>query len=534
MDIQPTDETKDLARLYDETLQRVERGAITKGRVIAVRSDGVVVDVGYKSEGIIPVSEFTQEEMAVLKAGDYIEVFVERINDRDGVVALSRDRASKIRTWETLTAAYTNNSLIEGKVTGKTKGGLMVNVFGVTAFLPASQIDVKGIRDIDSYVGQTIPLKVIKMTQQKASFNQAASTSIVVSRRIVVEEKRSQKKIATLKELKEGDIIKGIVKNITDYGVFIDLGGVDGLLHISDISWRRVSHPSEFFSLGDEKEFIVLKYDPESEKVTLGYKQKTPDLWQSVEGKYTVGMKLKGKVVNIVDYGVFVEVEEGLEGLIHVSELDWSPRQKRPSKYVSAGDEVEAIVLNVNRDERRLSLSIKQLQPKPWALVSERYETGQKITGKVKTITDFGAFVRLPEGVDGLIHVSDLSWIKHIKHPSEVLKKGQKIEAVILNLEPDKERMSLGLKQLGPDPWQNEIPVKFKIGEEFTGRVLKISDFGIFVELEGGVEGLVYSSEIDESREHKEGAEIQVRIIKVNAEERKIGLSMKRLKTHEN
>jgi len=533
MDIQPTDETKDLERLYDETLQRVERGAITKGRVIAIKSDGVVIDVGYKSEGIIPVSEFTQEEMSGLKSGDYIEVFVERINDRDGVVALSRDRASKIRTWETLTAAYTNNSLLEGKVAGKTKGGLMVNVLGVTAFLPASQIDVKGIKDIDSYVGQTIPLKIIKMTQQKTSFNQAAGTSIVVSRRIVVEEERSQKKIETLKELKEGDIIKGIVKNITDYGVFIDLGGVDGLLHISDISWRRVSHPSEFFSLGDEKEFIVLKYDAESEKVTLGYKQKTPDPWQSVEGKYTVGMKLKGRVVNIVDYGVFVEVEEGLEGLIHVSELDWSARQKRPSKYVSTGDEVEAVVLNVNRDERRLSLSLKQLQPKPWALVSERYETGQKIIGKVKTITDFGAFVRLPEGVDGLIHVSDLSWIKHIKHPSEVLKKGQKIEAVVLSIEPDKERMSLGIKQLGPDPWQNEIPVKFKIGEEFSGRVLKISDFGIFVELEGGVEGLVYSSEIDESMELKEGDEIQVRIIKVNAEERKIGLSMKRLKAHE-
>lgn len=533
MDIQPTDETNDLARLYDETLQRVERGAITKGRVIAVRSDGVVIDVGYKSEGIIPVSEFTQEEMAGLKAGDYIEVFVERINDRDGVVALSRDRASKIRTWETLTAAYTNNSRIEGKVTGKTKGGLMVNVLGVAAFLPASQIDVKGIKDIDSFVGQTIPLKIIKMTQQKASFNQPAGTSLVVSRRIIVEEERSQRKIETLKELKEGDTIKGVVKNITDYGVFIDLGGIDGLLHISDISWRRVSHPSEFFSVGDEKEFLVLKYDPESEKVTLGYKQKKPDPWQSVEGKYSAGMKLKGKVVNIVDYGVFVEVEEGLEGLIHVSELDWSPRQKRPSKYVSAGDEVEAVVLNVNREERRLSLSIKQLQPKPWSLVSERYGTGQKITGKVKTITDFGAFVRLPEGVDGLIHVSDLSWIKHIKHPSEVLKKGQKVEAVILSLEPDKERMSLGIKQLGPDPWQDEIPVKFKIGEEFGGRVLKISDFGVFVELEGGVEGLVYSSEIDEARELKEGDEITVRIIKVNAEERKIGLSMKRLKAHE-
>lgn len=533
MDIQPTDETNDLEKLYAATLHKVERGAITRGKVIAVRSDGVVVDVGYKSEGIIPVSEFTEEELSKLNRGDDIEVFVERINDHEGVVALSRDRASKIRTWETLSAAYRSNSVLEGKVTGKTKGGLMVNVHGISAFLPASQIDLKGIKDLDSYMGRTISLKILKMGSQKSPHSQSSGTSLVVSRRAVVEEERNKKKEETLKTLKEGDILKGAVKNITDYGVFVDLGGIDGLLHISDISWRRVSHPSEFFSVGDEKEFLVLKYDPGSEKVTLGYKQKTADPWLTVEDKYRPEMKLKGKVVNIVDYGIFVEVEEGLEGLIHVSELDWTPRQKRPSKYFSAGDEVEAVVLTVNKEERRLSLSIKQLKAKPWDLVAESYKVGQVITGKIKTLTDFGAFVRLPEGVDGLIHVSDMSWTKHVKHPSEILKKGQKVEAVVLNLEPDKERMALGIKQLSPDPWQGEIPAKFKIGDEFTGRVLKISDFGVFVELEGGVEGLVYSSEVDTSKEIKEGDEVQVRIIKVNAEERKIGLSMKKTKSNE-
>jgi small subunit ribosomal protein S1 len=325
-----------------------------------------------------------------------------------------------------------------------------------------------------------------------------------------------------------------MLKNITDYGVFVDIGGIDGLLHISDISWGRVNHPSEFFSIGDEKEFIVLKHDEETHKVTLGYKQKKADPWLSVEEKYMPGMKVRGKVVTITDYGVFVEVEEGLEGLIHVSELDWSQRQKHPSKYVSAGEEVEAKVINVNKAERRLSLSIKQLKPKPWEIVGERYRVGQTIAGKIKTITDFGAFVRLPEGVDGLIHISDISWTKHIKHPSEVLKKGQKLEAVVLSIDPQKERMALGIKQLKPDPWQDEIPARLKLGDECKGRILRITDFGIFVELEGEVEGLIYSSEVNMSKELKEGDEIWVRIIKVNVDERKIGLSMKNVKASEN
>jgi small subunit ribosomal protein S1 len=533
MDMEPSEETKNIEELYEETLNRVERGAVAKGRVISVRPDSVVVDVGYKSEGIISSSQFSPEEFAALKEGDEMDVYVERMNDHEGMLSLSKDRASRILTMEGLGKAFSNSSLVEGVVTGKTKGGLLVDFSGVQGFLPASQIDVRGTRDMDSYVGETLTFKVLKFAAQRQGYGSTQGASLIVSRRAVVEEQRSKKKEETLKYLKEDAILPGVVKNITDYGVFVDLGGIDGLLHISDISWRRVNHPSEFFSVGDEKEFIVLKYDESSGKITLGYKQKRPDPWLSVDEKYQAEMKLKGKVVNIVDYGIFVEMEEGLEGLIHVSELDWSVRPKHPSKYVSIGEEVEAVVINVHKEERRLSLSMKQTKAKPWDLVGERYKTGQKIIGKVKTVADFGAFVRLSEGVDGLIHISDISWTKHIKHPSEMLKKGQKIEAVVLSIEPAKERMALGIRQLTPDPWLDEIPVKFKLGEEMTGKVLKTTDFGVFVELDGGVEGLVYSSEMDPSREYLEGEDICVRIIKVNVDERKIGLSTRNLSANE-
>ncbi|HMK55121.1 MAG TPA: 30S ribosomal protein S1 [Dissulfurispiraceae bacterium] len=534
MNMQTNEESKELEQMYAETLQRIQSGEVVKGRVIAVKSDGVVVDIGYKSEGTVPVSEFSAEELKTLKADDEIYVFIERINDQEGVVYLSRERASRIKAWETLTSALEKNLTVEGKVTEKTKGGLIVNVMGIKAFLPGSQIDIKPVKNLDAYVGQTVPLKILKMIPVRGHGPGAgAGMTLIVSRRSIVEEQVKVLREETLKHLKEGVILKGIIKNITDYGVFVDLGGIDGLLHISDISWGRVNHPSEFFAVGDEKEFIVLKYDEESRKVTLGYKQKKPNPWLSVEQKYQTGMTITGKVVNITDYGVFVEVEEGLEGLIHISELDWSPRQKHPSKYVSAGETIETKIINVNKEEKRLSLSLKQLRPKPWELIGEHYKIGQKIVGKVKTITDFGAFVRLPEGVDGLIHIADLSWTKHIKHPSEVLKKGQKVEAVILSLDPERERMALGIKQLTGDPWEAEIPVKFKLGEEFVGKVLRKSDFGIFVELDNSVEGLIYSSEIDTARELNEGDEVRVRIIKMNVEERKIGLSMKNVRSNE-
>jgi len=533
MDTQTKEETKELEKLYAETLHRVERGGITKGRIIAVKSDTVVVDVGYKSEGIIQASEFTENELVSLVEGTEIDVFVERINDEEGVVILSKDKALKIRCIERLIAAHNNNEQIEGRITEKTKGGLFVEVMGSTAFLPASQIDIKGVKDLDAYIGKVVPLKILKLVIQKSPFGQTPGLSMIVSRRAIIEEEKNKKKKETLKVLKENAILSGTVKNITDYGVFVDLGGIDGLLHISDISWRRVTHPSEFFSVGDTASFIVLKYDEQSQKVTLGYKQKISDPWLAVEDKYHAGMKIKGKVVTVADYGVFLEIEEGLEGLVHVSELDWAPRLKHPSKYVSVNDEVEAVVLTISKEERRLSLSIKQLHPKPWELVGRQYKVGDRITGKIKTLTDFGAFIRLPEGVDGMIHISDLSWTKHIKHPSEELRKGQKIEAVVLSLDPAKERMALGVKQLMPDPWQNEIPAKFKLGSEFEGKILRITDFGMFVELENGVEGLIYSSEIDKSRDLKESDTVKVRIIKMNVEDRKIGLSMKNLKTRE-
>jgi small subunit ribosomal protein S1 len=534
MDIYIKEESKDLEKLYAETLQRVERGAITKGKVVAIKDDRIVVDVGYKSEGVIPAADFTKEELSGIKEGDDMAVLVEKINDNEGIVTVSRKKAQRIIAWEELNNLHSRNAHVEGRIVEKIKGGLLVDVMGIKAFLPLSQLDIKIIKDPEHYIGQTLSLKILKMVyQKKANFfdDSVPTTQLIVSRRVILEEERDRKKEETLKVLQEGALLKGTVKNITDYGVFVDLGGIDALLHISDVSWRRVNHPSEFFSVGDEKEFIVLKYDRENEKITLGYKQKKLDPWLQIDKKYSIGMKIKGKVVTITDYGVFVEIEEGLEGLVHISELEWAPRSKHPSKYVSVGDEIEAVIINVNKDDRRLSLSIRQLQPKPWDLVGGRYKIGQKITGRIKTITDFGAFVRLPEGVDGLIHISDLSWTRHIKHPSEMLKKGQKVEAVVLTLEVEKERMALGLKQLTPDPWQDEVPAKFKLGEEFKGKALRITDFGIFVELECAVEGLVYSSEVDAFKEIKEGDDILVRVIKLNPEERKIGLSMKNLKT---
>lgn len=527
------EETKDIESLYAESLQRIERGVITQGRVIAVKSEGVVVDIGYKSEGFIPINEFSEKEFSDIREGDLFEVFIEKLDEQGGVI-LSKIRASKIRAWERLNDIYNRGAIVEGTVIEKTKGGLFVDILGVRAFLPTSQVDIKLVRNIDNFIGQTIPLKIIKISTPKGFSNQlnapSFESSLIVSRRQVIEEENTKKKEETFKILKDGALIPGTVKNITDYGVFVDIGGIDGLLHISDISWRKVNHPSEFFSVGEQKEFIVIKFDKETEKVTLGYKQKKPDPWLTVEERYSPGMTVKGKVVNIVDYGIFVEIEEGLEGLVHLTEIDWAPRPKHPSKYVSIGSEIEVVVLSVKKEERRLSLSIKQLLPKPWQIVAQKYKPGDRVIGRVKTMTDFGAFVRLPEGVDGLIHISDMSWTKHIKHPSDVLRKNQKIEVQVLSIDPEKERMALGIKQLSPDPWETLIPEKFQLGAEFKGKVLKKTDYGIFVELEDDVEGLIYSSEIDNSKEVNEGDEIAVRIIKLNLEDRKIGLSMKNLK----
>jgi small subunit ribosomal protein S1 len=517
----------DMEKLYAETFRSIGEGMILKGKVLALKEDRVIIDIGYKSEGIISIEEFSEEEITKLQPGSSIEVYVESLRDSDGIIRLSKERATKIKVWETLENALREESPVEGKITGKIKGGFTVEISGVIAFLPGSQVDVKPLKDIDRIIGKKMAFKVLKLNNKLSN--------VIVSRRVILEKEIQKKKAETIEKLKEGQLMKGTVKNITDYGVFVDLGGIDGLLHISDISWGRVNHPSEFFKVGEEVEVIILKYDEENEKVTLGYKQKKPDPWTIVDEKYSPGRRVEGRVVSITDYGAFIELEEGLEGLVHISEIDWLPRPKHPSKYHSIGDTVEAVVLKVDKDERRLSLSIKQVKPSPWEIIPEKYKVGQKISGKVKTITDFGVFVGLPEGVDALIHISDLSWTKHIKHPSEVLKKGQKIEAVVLGIEPEAEKMALGLKQLESDPWLNLIPQKFKLGDEVDGKVLMITDFGIFVELEGGVEGLVYSSEINKALPEKignvlkAGCNVRVKIIKIDCEERKIGLSMKNL-----
>ena len=513
----------EMERLYAESIHQIEEGSILQGRVIYVKQDGVIVDIGCKSEGFIPAEEFSQEELSKINAGDAIEAYVVDIQDSEGVVILSKEKASKIKAWDLLESAFQKGTLIEGTICGRIKGGLSVDISNVKAFLPGSQIDTKAVKETDSLIGKTMSFKVLKLNNKRSN--------IIVSRRAALEEERQKKKQVTLTKLAEGARMEGTVKNITDYGVFVDLGGIDGLLHISDISWGRITHPSEFFAVGDTVEVIVLKYDEEHERVTLGYKQKRPDPWLSIEEKYPVGGKVKGKVVSITDYGAFVELEEGIEGLVHVSEIDWSSRPKHPSKYLSIGETVDAVILKVDKEERRISLSIKQLKPSPWELVSQRYSIGQKITGKVRSITEFGAFVGLPEGVDGLIHISDISWTKHIKHPSEVLKKGLKVDAVVLNIEPEKERIALGIKQISPDPWLKEIPERLKLGDEVRCKVLKSTDFGIFVEIEGEVEGLIYSSEILRTEEPlKEGDELIARIIKIDAEDRKIGLSMKNVK----
>jgi small subunit ribosomal protein S1 len=514
----------EMERIYAETFRQIREGLILTGRVISVKQKGVIVDVGYKSEGFIRADEFTPEELANLKAGDVFDVYVVSMRDSEGTMSLSRDKASKIKTWDVLEAAFEKGATIEGSIVGKTKGGLTVDIMGINAFLPGSQMDTKTIKDMNALVGKLMGFKILKLNNKRSN--------IIVSRRAATEEERQQKKMETVPKLREGARLEGLVKNITDYGVFVDLGGIDGLLHISDISWGRITHPSEFFAVGETIEVIVLKYDEEQERVTLGYKQKVSDPWLTVEEKYPVGGKVMGKVVSITDYGAFIELEPGIEGLVHVSEIDWSPRPKHPSKYLSIGETLEAVVIKVDKEERRLSLSVKHLKPSPWELVSQRYAVGQRVAGKIRSITEFGAFLSLPEGVDGLIHISDMSWTKHIKHPSEVLKKGQKVEAVILSLEVEKERISLGLKQLQSDPWISEIPEKFKLGDEVSCKVLKLTDFGIFVEIEGGVEGLIYSSEVTQKTEEpfQEGHEVSARIIKIDTEERKIGLSMKNVR----
>ncbi len=518
----------EMARLYEESFKSVEEGSVVKGKVIQVRQDGIVVDVGYKSEGIIPIDEVNPKELAGIKVGDYIEVYLEEREDSEGNIVLSKEKADKIKIWEQIEEACNEERVVSGKVVARIKGGMTVDINGVKGFLPGSQVDLRPVRNLDSLIGQTFDLKVLKVNQRRGN--------IVLSRRALLEEVRDKKKTETLSTLAEGAVIEGIVKNITEYGAFIDLGGIDGLLHITDMSWGRVSHPSELFMVGDKAKVMVLKYDRENEKVSLGSKQLSSDPWAGADTKYPVGTRVRGKVVSLTDYGAFVELEQGIEGLVHVSEMSWTQKVRHPSKVLGMGDIIDAVVLSIDKNNKRISLGMKQIEPNPWDVIAEKYPVGSRIEGKVRNLTDFGAFVGLEEGIDGLIHISDISWTKHLKHPSEVLKKGQKVDAVVLSVDREKERLSLGLKQLSSDPWDYDIPNTYKVGENVSCKVIKITDFGVFVELEGGVEGLIHISEIDKDAHAKVedllklDDEVTAKIIKVDTAERKIGLSIKALK----
>lgn len=507
-------------QLYNQSLTRFKAGTLVRARVLQIRSGVVMVDLGYKSDGIIPVEQFTEEELKVLKPGDEIEVLLEAAEDTNGNIMLSRDKAKKLQVWDDLNRAYQSGTPVSGKVLSTIKGGLSVDIGGVIAFLPGSQVDVKPVQNLGRLVGQSMDLKIIKMNSGRGN--------IVLSRRALLEHAQNLKKEATLSGLAEGQVVSGVIKNITDYGAFVDLGGIDGLMHITDISWGRINHPSEAFKVGDSIEVVILKYDREKQKVSLGMKQKTQDPWLSAAGKYPVGARVRGKVASLTDYGAFVELEHGIEGLVHVSEMSWVQKVKHPSKLVSLGDVIDAQVLAVDPNAKRISLGMKQIEPNPWQTIGDRYPVGSKVEGKVKTITDFGAFIGLEEGIDGLVHISDLSWTKHIKHPSEVLKKGQQTNVVVLSIDPAKERISLGLKQLTPDPWDKAIPERYKVGQDETVKVTKKADFGLFVDLEQGIEGLIPTSEIPKDAEEiKEGAEVTARVIKVDRNDRKIALSIK-------
>jgi small subunit ribosomal protein S1 len=518
-------QTNDLEKFYANTFRGLKVGEITRGKVIQVKSDGVIVDVGAKSEGFVPAKELVGNELESLSPGDEIDVYVEKLSDSDGFVKLSRQKAEGLKSWDMIEEAYHESKAVDGTITGKVKGGLTVNIGGVNAFLPGSQVDLRTPRNPESLIGQTFSFRILNLNHR--------GSNVVVSRRVILEEERRILKEKTVEKLTEGAIVEGTVKNLTDYGAFIDLGGIDGLLHISDMSWGRINHPSELFNVGDKVEVKVLNFDPEKEKVTLGYKQKTPDPWTTVEEKYPIGARVIGKVITLTDYGIFVELEEGIEGLVHVSEIDWIEKNIKPSKYFSVGDSIEAMVLKVNKEDKKISLSIRKLKPNPWDLVRDKYSPGMKIRGKIKSLTEFGAFISLQEGVDALLHVSDISWTKKIRHPADVLKKGDEIEVMVVKVEPDNERISVSLKDMTEDPWKREIPEKYGLGDTVNGKVSGITDFGVFVELEDGVEGLMHISEVERKPDEKledifkMGDEVSVRIVNINPEERKLDLSMK-------
>jgi len=506
---------------FSQSLEQFKEGQIINGRVIKIGKGLVTVDVGFKSEGLVHQSEFS-EGGKNLAVGDEVEVYLERVEDNDGNVVLSKEKANKIKVWDELVKTYEEDETIEGVVVAKAKGGLTVDI-GLKAFLPGSQIDLRPMRNLERLIGERFKMKIIKMNKKRGN--------IVLSRRILLEEQRKQLREGTLEQMQEGNLIEGIVKNITEYGVFIDLGGIDGLLHITDMSWGRVNHPSEMFSIGDKVKVMVLKFDKEKERVSLGLKQISPDPWVEVESKFPVGSRIKGRVVSITDYGVFIELEKGIEGLVHISEMSWSRHVKHPSKMVSINDEVEAVVLTLDKDRKRISLGMKQIEPNPWDDIEQKYPIGSEVEGTVRNLTDFGAFVELEDGVDGLIHISDLSW-KKIKHTSEVLKKKDRVKAVVLTIDKENCRISLGVKQLLADPWE-DIAENYPVGTDVEGKIIKVTGFGAFAEFGDGLEGLIHVSQLSSKKvSHpdqvvKVDDEIKAKVIKVDTDSKKIALSIK-------
>ncbi len=512
--------------LYEQSFRNIQEGEVIRGRIVQVSDDFVMVDIGYKSEGQIPIHEFRDETgkpNAVI--GDEIDVLLEFHDDDDGTVHLSKEKAAKIKVWDDISRIYSDDGIIDGKVTAKVKGGLAVDI-GVQAFLPGSQVDLRPVRNLESLIGHVFSFKVLKYNKKRRN--------VVLSRRALLEKEREHMKSSTLSTLEDNKVVEGIVKNITDYGVFVDLGGIDGLLHITDMSWGRVGHPSEMFQIGDKINVKVLSFDRASERVSLGLKQLISDPWTQAEGRYPVGAKVQGKVVSLTDYGAFIEIEEGVEGLIHVSEMSWTKKVRHPSKFLSVGDEVEAVVLSINPESKRISLGMKQLESNPWDVIAQKYPVGTTIAGKIKNITDFGIFIGIDEGIDGLVHISDISWTKRVKHPSEVFRKNQEVQAIVLNIDKENERFSLGIKQLESDPWES-IPYRYPIGSVVSGPITNVTDFGLFVELEEGIEGLVHVSEISKEKvkspvgQFKPGDTITARVINISSKDRKIGLSVKKI-----
>ena len=524
-DPRSAEQTAEMQAVYDQTFKDIAEGEIVRGRVVEVTADAVLIDIGYKSEGSVPLKEFTtpQGEVAA-QLGDLVDVYLESKEDSEGLIVLSREKAEKIKIWEQISRVYEQGGAVTGTIVGKTKGGLMVDI-GVRAFLPGSQVDLRPARDLDRLIGKSFPMKIIKLNQKRGN--------IVLSRRELLEEERRALKAQTLAILEEGTVFRGKIKNITEYGAFVDLGGLDGLLHITDMSWGRLNHPTELFQVGDEIEVVVLKFDRATERISLGYKQRLSDPWEAADQKFPVGSKVKGKIVSLVDYGAFVELGPGVEGLVHISEMSWTQRIKHPSKVVSIGDLIEVMVLDIDKQAKRISLGMKQVEPNPWNFIEERYPVGTRVEGKVRNLADFGAFVELEDGIDGLIHVSDMSWTKRVRHPSELLKKGDKVEALVLHVDRHNRRISLGLKQCQPDPWQTTVPERYRVGMDVTGKVVRLTDFGAFVELPDGIEGLLHVSELSEGRVNKPedvvqvGDELTMKIIKLDADERKIGLSLR-------